>query len=146
MKIMPLNSGEKLNLKNDGNLELFFIGVGSSFALKNNQTNFIIKGDKHIMVDFGMDGPKALMGTARLDVVDIECILPTHSHDDHANGIGTIGLQNRYVGMRFMKKPKVKMIITEEYQRVLWTHTLQGTLEWNEMDGFGHKLCLTDFF
>ena len=42
-------------LKNDGKLEVFFIGVGSAFALKHNQTNFlIIKGDKHILVDFGM--------------------------------------------------------------------------------------------
>ena len=50
-------NGNRLSLKNDGQLELFFIGVGSAFALKNNQTNFlIIKGDKHIMVDFGMTG------------------------------------------------------------------------------------------
>lgn len=121
------------SLTNDGHLEIFFIGVGSAFAQNLNQTNFlIIKGDKHIMVDFGMTGPQALKQTAGLDAVEIECILPTHSHADHVDGIECLVLLNRYVGQRFQGKPMLKMIIPEEYQRILWDRTLRGGLEYNE--------------
>lgn len=138
----------KLSLKNDGKLEIFFIGVGSAFAKTLNQTNFlIIKGDKHIMVDFGMTGPKALHDSAGLDCADLEVVLPTHSHADHVGGIEALALMNRYYGMRVMSKPKIKMIINEDYQRVLWTHTLQGGLEWNEKDiDSAEKLQFSDFF
>lgn len=142
-------NGQKLSLKNDGQLELFFIGVGSAFALKNNQTNFlIIKGDKHIMVDFGMTGPKALNTTTNgLTPTDIECVLPTHSHADHIGGIECLGLMNRYVGIPFMKKPKMKLIINEEYQRVLWNFSLSGGLLLNEESAeSGHQMQITDYF
>jgi len=129
-KIQPLLP---ISLKNDGNLEIIFLGVGSAFAMKNYQTNFlIIKGDHHILVDFGEDGKRALPNITGLKVEDIECVLPTHSHPDHVNGIATIGLANRYIGQRFMGKPKAKMIITEDYQRILWDQTLRGGLEYNE--------------
>jgi len=139
-----------LSLTNDGNLEIVFIGVGSAFAKFNNQTNFlIIKGKTHIMVDFGMTGPNALWDTTRLSPVDIETVLPTHSHADHVGGIECLGLMNRYVGQRFMNKPKSKMILTSEYQRILWDQTLRGGMEWNEdleNHGKGRKLSFTDFF
>ena len=141
------NVTEKLSLKNDGQLQLFFIGVGSAFALKHNQTNFlIIKGDKHVMVDFGMSGPKALYETAKLSPTDIEVILPTHSHADHIGGIECLALMNRYVGQRFMKKPKIKMIINEEYQRVLWQDSLCGGLSYNEQFADEKKMQFTDYF
>lgn len=148
MKTVTLNAGEKLSLTNNGELEIFFIGVGSAFALKNNQTNFlIIKGDKHILVDFGMSGPRAINDVAGLKPTDIEVVLPTHSHADHVGGVEALALMNRYVGQRFLKKPKLKMIIDENYQRVLWTHTLQGGLEWNEKDMVtAQKLSFSDFF
>lgn len=146
MHIESLN-GKPLSLKNDGKLEIFFLGVGSAFALKHFQTNFlIIKGDAHILVDFGMTGPTALKATAGLTVPDIDCVLPTHSHADHVGGLECIGLMNRYVGMRFMNKGQVNLIVPKEYQHILWTHTLQGGLEWNEQDGVGHRLQLTDYF
>jgi ribonuclease BN (tRNA processing enzyme) len=137
-----------LNLKNDGQLQVFFLGVGSAFAQKHNQLNLLlIKGDTHILVDFGMTGPRALAETAGLKPTDIDLILPTHSHADHIGGIECLALMNRYVGQRFMGKPKTKMIINEEYQRVLWTHSLQGGLEWNEKDNdTSQKLDFSGFF
>jgi ribonuclease BN (tRNA processing enzyme) len=147
MKIEPLLNRGSL-LKNDGELEIFFLGVGSAFAQKNNQCNYlIVKGDKHVLVDFGMTGPRALEETSGLKSTDIEVVLPTHSHADHVGGLECLALMNRYVGMRFMNKPKIKMIIDENYQRVLWTHTLQGGLEWNEKDmNTAQKLSFSDFF
>lgn len=137
-----------LALKNDGQLDVFFLGVGSAFAQKHNQLNLLlVKGDNHVLVDFGMTGPRALAETADLKPTDIDVILPTHSHADHVGGIECLALMNRYVGQRLMGKPKTKMIINEEYQRILWTHSLQGGLEWNEKDmNTSQKLDFADFF
>lgn len=135
------------SLKNDRELELFFIGVGSAFAAKHNQTNFlIVKGGTHIMVDFGMTGPQALLQTTGLKPIDIETVLPTHSHADHTGGIECLALMNRYVGIPFMKKSKIKAIIPPEYQRVLWDATLSGGLENNELDDDKKNLSFTDYF
>ncbi|MCL5795681.1 MAG: MBL fold metallo-hydrolase [Patescibacteria group bacterium] len=138
----------KLNLSNDGKLEIVFIGVGSAFAARHFQTNFlIIKGNKHIAVDFGMTGPQAFLTTAGLKPTDIEVILPTHSHADHVGGMECLGLMNRYVGRKFMGKEKMKMIITSEYQRALWDGTLRGGMEFNEEEkDTERKLSFFDFF
>lgn len=148
MKTIPLGEGEELSLTNDGALELFFIGTGSAFARRHYQTNYlIIQGDRHIMVDFGMTGPWALRNTARLEPTAIEVLLPTHSHADHVGGIECLALMNRYVGTRMLGKPKIRMIVNEEYQRILWEQTLRGGLEWNERHDVDHrKLAFGDFF
>lgn len=142
------DKNEKLSLTNGGDLALFFIGTGSAFAAKNFQNNVIIvKGNAHIMVDFGMTGPSALLATAGLTPTDIGTILPTHSHADHVGGIECLALMNRYVGQKFMGKPKIKCIVNEEYQRILWDYTLRGGLEWNEEVMETHKLLsFSDFF
>jgi len=138
-----------LSLKNDGQLQVFFIGVGSAFAESHNQLNFLlIKGDKHIMVDFGMTGPAALRQTTGLKQTDLEAILPTHSHADHVGGIEGLAQINRYVGLRHMHKPKLTAIINEHYQDILWDRTLRGGLEWNEIapDSKWAKLKFSDYF
>jgi len=145
MQALPID--KKLSLKNDGRLEIAFIGTGSAFAKTLFQTNFlIIKGGTHIMVDFGMTGPRALMVHAGLDVTDLEVFLPTHSHADHVGGLEATALMNRYVGRKFMGKPKLKAIISEPYQEVLWDRTLRGGMEWNEETDDKKRLCFTDFF
>lgn len=122
--------------------------MGSAFAAEHYQTNFlIIKGETHILVDFGMTGPQALLHTAGLRATDIEVVLSTHSHTDHVGGIKYLALMNRYVGQCFMKKPKLRIITADEYQRVLWDCTLRGGLEWNEeTEDTGQKLFFGDFF
>jgi ribonuclease BN (tRNA processing enzyme) len=152
MRTKELPKGESLSLTNDGELEIFFLGVGSAFALKHYQLNFlIIKGDAHILVDFGMTGPQALAEVARLKPTDIEVILPTHSHADHIGGLECLALMNRYVGIPFQKKSKLKMIINEAYQEILWDRSLRGGLEANEQlpgdgDYDGPKLSFSDYF
>jgi len=140
-------ASEKLSLTNDGELELFFIGVGSAFANNNFQTNvLIVKGETHIMVDFGQKGQTALWETAHLKPTDIENILLTHSHADHIGGIETLGLTNRYVGRPMLNKKLLNMIISPEYQRILWDYSLRGGMEWNEQADTGVKLSFSDFF
>jgi len=144
-----LEISKPYDLSNDGEgLDLIFLGVGSAFAQKNYQTNFVlVKGGTAIFVDFGMTGPNALMDVLGLPVTDIEVVLPTHSHADHVGGFEGIGLMNRYVGIPFMKKPKVKCILSEEYQRILWENSLRGGMEYNERDeDTGQKLDFVDFF
>jgi ribonuclease BN (tRNA processing enzyme) len=141
-------SDQSLKLTNGGELDLFFIGVGSMFAMKNFQTNFlIVKGESHLLVDFGMTGPLALATTARLHPAMIEYFLPTHCHEDHVGGTSYLALMNRYVGIPFMKRPKIKMVITEEYRQILWERTLRGSLEWNEtVTRTGRLTTLNDYY
>ena len=117
----------------DTSLRVFFIGVGSAFSRLHNQTNFLIlKGEDHILVDLGAKGPQALKDVAGLGVNDIRVTLATHSHADHIGGYEEMGIMGRYTGVRKMGLPKPKMIITEEYQRILWDCSLRGGMEWNE--------------
>ncbi len=149
MRTIAHEAGHKLDLKNRGDgLEVFFIGVGSAFATTLNNTNFLLlKGDTHIMVDFGATGPKALMQVAGLQPTDIEVVMPTHSHADHIGGFECLALMNRYVGTRFMDKPKMKMIVAEDYERILWEHSLMGGLQWNEENiATEARLSFADFF
>lgn len=145
MKIVPIDG--QLSLSNDGALEVFFIGTGAAFAQQHFQTNFlIIKGNTHILVDFGTTGPIAFPATTKQQATAVRTILPTHSHFDHTGGIEYLALLNRYVGMTTLHHPKLKMIINEQYQRVLWEMTLRGGMEWNEVNGDGERLSFTDFF
>ena len=138
---MRTERSKKLQLTNDGALELFFIGVGSARSIIHHQTNFlIIKGDQHIMIDFGMTGPRAIHEVAGIEHTDINIVLPTHSHADHIGGFETLGIDNRYI-----LKRRLKMIITEDFQRVLWTHSLQGGLQWNEIEN-NKMLSFSDYF
>jgi len=136
-----------LALKNDGRLEVFFLGTGAAFAATHFQTNLlVIKGDVHVLVDFGMTGPEALRSLAGRQPTDIEIVLPTHSHADHVGGLECLALMNRYVGMRFMKKPKLRMIVAAEYETLLWEQTLRGGLERNEPGAGNAGLGFADYF
>jgi len=138
----------KFSLRNEGALEVFFIGVGSAFALKHFQTNVIlVKGNTHIAVDFGMTAPRALKETAGLEVTDLETVLPTHSHADHVGGIECVGLMSRYFGIPRLGKKKPVFIINEEYQEILWDRTLRGGMEWNEEEQTSQSLLgFCDYF
>ncbi|TAE27891.1 MAG: MBL fold metallo-hydrolase [Candidatus Kapaibacterium sp.] len=145
MNIVPLDG--QLPLKNDGALELFFIGTGSAFAQEHFHTNFlIIKGNDHILVDFGGTGPVAFPATTHRSASDVETLFVTHSHFDHVGGVEYLALLNRYIGMTTLSRPKLKMIINEQYQRTLWEMTLRGGMEWNEVNREGERLGFTDFF
>lgn len=134
-------------IQNGGALDITFLGVGSAFAKKHFQTSILItKGKTHVLVDFGMDGPRALEEVG-LTMANITTFLPTHSHADHVGGVECLALFNRYVAQRHMGKHKLDCIITPEYQRILWDYTLRGGLEWNEEQPDGRRrLGFGDFF
>ncbi len=136
---------QPLTLTNDGSLDIVFIGTGTAFARQLFQTNLlIIKGNSHVLVDFGMTGPQALTSLG-LSPLDIRTILPTHSHADHIGGLEYLTLVNRYMAIP-AGKPKLQMIVTDEYRPVLWDASLRGGLEYNEQNAEGTRLSFNDFY
>jgi len=140
---LPINA--PLALRNEGALEIVFLGTGTAFARQLFQTNFlIIKGDEHILVDFGMTGPSALAAVG-LSAMDISTILPTHSHADHIGGLEYLTLVNRYMAVPNGIQ-KLNIIVTDEYRAVLWDMSLRGGLEYNEQDSEGRRLSFDDLY
>ncbi len=130
----------KLNLTNNGNLSLFFIGTGSAFTKKLYQTNLlIIKGDHHLLIDCGTKLPQALYELG-LSVSDIKNYLITHSHADHIGGLEEVMLSGRYI-----TNTKPSIIITKTYKHLLWDLSLRGGCGFNQ-DKFGHSLTFDDFW
>ncbi len=114
-------------LKNNGELEILWLGVGSAFAKDNKNTNFIIiKGDTHLLVDFGITGPAALVEHG-INSLDIENVYITHAHSDHIGGLEWLCQMNMFVG-RPQGKPKLKLWNTTLMSEVFWEYTLSGGL------------------
>ncbi|MFH1050393.1 MAG: MBL fold metallo-hydrolase [bacterium] len=144
MKIYKIKN--KLKLQNNGNLEIIFLGTGTAFSqLLYNNNIIIIKGNAHILVDFGYNAPISLEKHLGLSPLDIEAFLPTHSHADHIGGVEYLVLNKRYSSPNFPNNPKLKLITTKEYKDILWNYSLKGGLEWNEKKG-NTRLKITDYF
>lgn len=119
---------KSINFTNSGNLEMFFIGVGSAFSKNNYQTNLLlIKGDAHLLVDCGTLFSYAMEKTYNTDICKINNILLTHAHADHVGCLEELALLGRY-----LKKQKLNCYITNEFRDKLWNQTLRGGLELNE--------------
>lgn len=128
------------SFSNDGNLELFFIGVGSAFTKRKYQTNLlIIKGNDHLLVDCGTKCPQAFYELS-IPVTEVRNLLITHSHADHIGGLEEVALLGRY-----MTKRKPVMVVNETYQHILWDMSLRGGSAYNEEDA-GDILGFHDFF
>ncbi len=139
MKILML-SDKKLSLKNDGQLELFFVGVGSAFTKRQYQTNLLlVKGNDHILIDCGTKCTQALSELG-MQATDIDTYLITHSHADHIGGLEEVALMGRYFAR---KKPTV--VINETYQHILWDMSLRGGCAHNEEEA-QQMLSFSDFF
>jgi ribonuclease BN (tRNA processing enzyme) len=138
---------KKLKLQNEGNLEVIFLGCGTAFGKVFFNNNFIlIKNNTHLLVDFGITGPVALRKSTGLEVTDLKNIFITHSHSDHIGGLEYLALSNRYYLHNVSKNPKLKMIITEEYEKILWNSSLKGGMEWNETNSRGKPLKFNSYF
>ena len=132
------NFKSKIELKNDGELSIFFVGTGSAFSKINYQTNFlIIKGEEHILVDCGSLCPFALETNYNTRISEINSILPTHPHADHIGGLEELALIGYYV-----KRSKPTMIITDEFKKKLWNESLRGGIQFSE----NGKMVFDDYF
>ncbi len=139
MKIETVEN-KKLELTNDGELELFFLGVGSAFTKRQHQTNLlIIKGNHHVLIDCGTKCSQSMYKLG-LSITDIDNFLITHSHSDHIGGLEEVALMGRY----FTKK-KPNIFIDETYQHILWDMSLRGGCAYNEEEA-RDMLAFSDFF
>lgn len=135
-----------ISLQNDGELDLIFIGTGTAFSIEDGHTNFfIVKGEHHILVDFGSTGPTQLARIAGLSPVDVATFLPTHAHADHVGGLEALAIFNRYQGVLSGDRPKLRIILHETFRENLWEMTLRGGLGFNE-PGMGGELELFDLY
>lgn len=130
----------KIDLTNDGTLSIFILGSGGAFTKTLSQNNIlIVKGNSHVLVDCGTKTPGVLYRFG-VPITDISTFLVTHSHADHIGGLEEAMLMARYVAR---KKPRI--IITPEYQKLLWNRSLRGGCEQNELHD-GSPLGFEDFF
>lgn len=140
MKVKKQSSKSPLELKNDGSLDFFWLGVGSAFSKLHYQTNLlIIKGDDHIMIDCGTKAPQALYELG-VPTTDVRNFLITHSHADHIGGLEEVMLLNRYV-----RREKPTIVINPTYQHLLWDLSLRGGSAYNEEHG-GQDLTFGDMW
>lgn len=132
---------DKIELTNDGQLSLFFVGTGSAFTKKNFQNNvLVIKGEDHLLIDCGTLCPYAL-SLYNTSIVAIRNFFISHSHADHAGGLEEAALMGRYV-----THTKPRMIITDEYKRLLWDNTLSGGAANGEHKENKRPLDFSDYF
>jgi glyoxylase-like metal-dependent hydrolase (beta-lactamase superfamily II) len=120
----------RVSLKNDGALEVVFLGVGSAFATTLFQSNiFLVKGGTHVMLDIGSKASIALH-EAGIGVLDIENLVATHSHADHIGGIEEWCLKARYAAP-FVKgcargEYRPNLLTTADYAHILWDGSLRA--------------------
>lgn len=136
----PVGDMGALELTNNGELSITFIGSGSAFSKKFFQNNaLVVCGENHTLIDCGSRTPEAL-ALLGLSVTDIEYYLITHSHADHIGGLEEVMLVNRYVA-----KKRPHLIASSEYGHMLWNQSLKGGAAYNERHD-GKPLELSDLW
>lgn len=129
---------KSIELKNNGELSIFFVGCGNAFSKKNLQTNIVIvKGNDHLVVDCGTLFSYAWETIYNSKITDIENILLTHPHADHIGGVEELILTGRYV-----KKQKLNIVITNTFKKLLWKESLCGGVQYSEAG----KMSFEDYF
>ena len=105
---------DRINLTNNGKLQIFFIGTGSAFNKVDFQNNLlVIKGQDHVLIDCGTLFSYALK-TYNTPLTKIRTILPTHSHSDHIGGLEEVAYTNFYV-----TRQKPSLIVPDFYKKTL---------------------------
>ncbi len=126
MKTRPFISN--IELTNDGQLSLFFIGTGNAFTKTTFQTNLLlVKGDQHLLIDCGTLCSYAFENLYNGKITDIQNLLLTHPHADHIGGVEEIALAGKYI----TKRP-INLVITDKFKKLLWNESLRGGIQYSE--------------
>ena len=138
-------------------LTVTFLGVGSSFAKRNFNSNCLFEywgknwtgeiptcqPDDNLLVDFGVTGPLALYALKEkpgfeylktpsgfINYPAIRKVFVTHQHADHIGGLEEMAMMNTFVFKdKITGKPhKAELISTINILVNLWDHSLKGGL------------------
>ena len=136
MKTRPFISS--IELTNQGQLSLFFIGTGNAFTKTSFQTNLlVIKGQSHLLIDCGTLCSYAFENLYNGKITDIRNLLLTHPHADHIGGVEELALAGKYI----TKRP-VNLVITDKFKKLLWKESLCGGIQFSE-EG---RMTFEDYF
>lgn len=118
-------------------LQIQMIGTGSAFAKTFYNNNALIYADGFtLLIDCGITAPRALYELG-IPLNQIDAVLISHIHADHVGGLEELAFQYMYVFKR-----KIKLLVPDSLETVLWEHTLRGGLE-NKAEGL---VSLNDYF
>lgn len=138
--IEEAHSPGSIQLSDNGELRLFFVGCGSAFSRTMNQNNLLVlKGDDHLLIDCGTKSPQALHDLG-IEPSQIGNFLITHTHADHIGGLEEVMMVNRY-----LTSSKPTILINEEFEEILWEHSLRGGSAYSEVHD-GRPLSFGDFW
>lgn len=116
---------------------LRFLGTGDSEAMRFWNTSLLLEaGQRRLLIDCGYTVKYALRD-AGLAIPDIEGVLITHTHADHAYGLERFGIESRY---RY--NTRVRLYAEPDVLPALWDFTLKGSMGFSS-DGENR---LEDFF
>lgn len=130
-------------------LSVLVLGIGDFFSRKYYHTSMVLLAEgRPIFVDCPDPLPKMLHEASRksginLGLGDIDDVILTHLHGDHANGLESLGFFNKFVSH---KKPTLHTI--PEVADVIWENRLKssmGTLVDKDYKPCG-EMGLSDFF
>ena len=119
-------------------MEIIPIGVGSAFAMKNFQSNLLIKNNgKNLLIDVGTDIRFALK-EQKLSYKDIDAIYISHLHADHLGGIECLGFCSYFDP----SKDKIKLYGHRDVLTRAWDSCWSGGLTSVQ----GKVMGLRDYF
>ena len=130
-------------------LSILILGIGDFFSKYYFHSSFVIMLDgKPVFVDCPDPLPMMLRSASQksgvsLGLSDIDHVILTHLHGDHANGLESLGFYSRFFRH---KKPTIYTI--PEVRRAIWENRLKssmGPFTNNEFERVG-EMKLEDFF
>jgi ribonuclease BN (tRNA processing enzyme) len=130
-------------------LRLLPLGVGDAFSARHYSSCFALEtAGQWLLVDCPHPIRKIMReGSAAaglsLDIGDLQGVIVTHLHGDHASGVEVLGFYCRYVLER-----KLPLIAAPAVLADLWPHHLAGGMEWSlqEVGGTPIQRTLDEFF
>ena len=133
-------------MKRKYKMELFAVGTGSAFTMKNWQSNFVIrKNGKCLLLDCGGD-IRFSLEEHNITIKDIDAVYISHLHADHIGGLEWLG----FCTLFNPSLPKPKIYGEANLLKELWVKSLVGGMEGLEgtkyTEDHGDGVLLSTYF